>query len=142
MTTKTKPVLTLVVSDSDLLQDGLLALLTTISQIGAVLVAEDIDSARQTVENHQPSLIIMDTSLLQVHVVIAEIKTEHPNIHLIVLVEDIDQQKEVEALGADNVLIKGFPAQKLIDVVENIIDCQEDTPFVQMNTGRDMISNE
>ena len=126
-----KSILALVVSSSGSLQNGLLALMTTIPTISAVLVAEDVNSALRVVENHQPALIILDMSLAEVQEVVQQIKSRCSNIHLIVLVEDIAQQKEVEELGVDSVLLKGFPAQKLIAIVENIIDFRKDTPPVQ-----------
>jgi len=112
--------LTLVVSSPGDLQNGLLALITTIPQLGAVLVAEDVESTLRMVENHQPSLIIMDTVSVQACQVIQKIKIQWPQIHLIVLVEDIDQQKEAAESGADRVLIKGFSAQKLVEIIEDL----------------------
>jgi CheY-like chemotaxis protein len=147
---KTMPktsVLALIVSCTGDLQNGLLALMTTIPQISAVLVAEDIESALRMVKNHQPALIILDMAeqpqkmvrdvaprLLQVQDVIREIKTQWPHIHLIVLVEDVTQQKEAEESGADSVLIRGFSAQKFVAIVENTVDYREDTLSVQTNT--------
>ena len=112
--------LTLVVISPGDLQNGILALMTTIPQLGALLVAEDIESTLRMVENHQPALVIMDTVSLQACEVIRKIKRQWPQIHLITLVEDIDQQEEATASGADRVLIKGFPAQKLVEIVENL----------------------
>ena len=132
MTNKT--FLALVVSRSGSLQNGLLALVTTIPQISAVLVAEDVYSTFRMVENHQPALIIIDMSLPDMQDVIKRIKEQYPRIHLIVLVEDIAQHQQVKESGVDSVLIKGFPAQKLIVIVENIIDRREDIPLVQENT--------
>ena len=115
-----KPMLTLVISIPGDFQNGLLALMTTIHHLSAVLVAEDHKSALRMVESHQPALIILDTEALQVREVILEIKTQWPQIFLIVLAEDIPQQKEAEESGADSVLVKGFPAQKLVKVIENL----------------------
>ena len=134
ITMTNKSVLALVVSSSGVLQNGLLALMTIIPPISAVLVAEDINSALRMVENHQPALILLDMSLLDMRDVIKQIKELCPHIHLIILVEDIKQQKEVEESVVDSVLIKGFSAQKLVAIVENIIDRREDTPLVQANT--------
>jgi DNA-binding response OmpR family regulator len=115
-----KPMLTLIVSKPGDLQNGLLALMTTIPQLGAVLVAEDLNSAMRMIEHHQPTLIILDSASIQARELIQEIKTQWPQIHLIVLVEDIPQQKDAEGSGADSVLVKGFPAQKLVRVLENL----------------------
>ena len=113
--------LTLVVISPGDLQNGILALMTTIPQLGTVLVAEDIESTLRMVENHQPALVIMDTVSTQTCEVLRKIKSQWPQIHLIALVEDIDQQKEATESGADHVLIKGFPAQKLVEIVEDLI---------------------
>ena len=116
-----KSILALVVSSPGTLQNGLLALMTTIPQISSVLVAEDADSALRLVQNHQPTLIILDVSLLKVQDAIKQIKTQWPQIHLIVLADDLTLGKDLEVLGADRVLIKGFPPQKLVEVIEDLI---------------------
>jgi len=115
-----KSILALVVSSSGSLQNGLLALMTTIPSVSAVLVAEDSNSALRMVENHQPALVILDMPSLNVQDVIKKIKDLCPRIHLIVLAEDVAQQKAVDSYGADSVLLKGFPAQKLIAIVEDL----------------------
>jgi DNA-binding NarL/FixJ family response regulator len=129
-----KSILVLVVSSSGSLQNGLLALMTTIPPISAVLVAEDINSALRMIENHQPALIILDISSFKVQDVIKEIKTQWPHIHLIVLAEDITQQIEAEASGVDSALLKGFSVQKFIAIIENLIDQREGSSPVQTNT--------
>lgn len=121
-------ILTLVVISPGDLQNGILALMTTVPQLGAVLVAEDIESTLRMVENHQPALVIMDTVSTQACEVIGKIKNQWPQIHLIALVEDIDQQKEATASGADRVLIKGFPAQKLVEIIEDLINIDKKLP--------------
>ncbi len=116
-----KSILALVVSSSSDLQNGLLALMTTIAPISAVLVAEDTDSALRLVENHQPALIILELPSPQVRATINEIKTQWPQIYIIVMVDDIAQGKDVETSGADNVLIKGFSAQKFVALIESLL---------------------
>jgi DNA-binding NarL/FixJ family response regulator len=116
------PALTLVVSNSGSLQNGLLALLTTIPQINPVLAEEELSSALRLAENRQPALAILDMSIPEVKEVIRQIKELCPQIHLIVLVNNVEGQKDAEELGVDSVLLKGFSAQKLVDIVEKLID--------------------
>ena len=116
MTNKT--VLALVVSSSDSLQNGLLALMTTIPQISAVLVAEDVNSTLRMVANHQPALVLLDLSLPQMREIISQIKAQYPRVQLIVLAEDVTQREAAEALGVDHVLLEGFSAQQLVAIVE------------------------
>ena len=122
-----KTVLALVVSSSDSLQNGLLALMTTISHVSAVLVAEDVNSTLRMVANHQPALVVLDLSLPQMQDVITQIKAQYPRIQLIVLAEDVTQGEAAEALGVEHTLMKGFSAQKLIAVVENLTRKLEET---------------
>jgi DNA-binding NarL/FixJ family response regulator len=120
MTTNT--VLTLIVSNAGSLQNGLQALLTTIPQIDPVLADKDLSTVLKLVENHQPALTILDMSIPEVKEAIRQIKELCPQIHLIVLVNNVKEQKDVEELGVDRVLLKGFPAQKLVDIIEKLID--------------------
>jgi len=119
---KNQSILALVVSNSGVLQNGLLALMTTIPQISAVLVAEDVNSSLRMVENHKPALIILDISLPEMQNAIKQLKEQYPQIHLILLVEDIDQMKEIEEYPIDNVFIKGFSAKKFITIIENLVE--------------------
>ena len=116
-----KSILALVVSSPGTLQNGLLALITTIPQISSVLVAEDVDAALRLVQNHQPTLIIMDISLPKVQEIIKQIKKQWGDIHLIVLADDLTLGTDLEVLGVDSVLIKGFPPQKFVEVIEDFI---------------------
>ena len=136
-----KQILALVVSSPGSLQNGLLALITTIPQISSVLVAEEVDAALRMVENHQPALIIMDVSLPKVQDVIKQVKAQYTQVHLIILADDIAQQKEIEAFDVDSVLLKGFSAQKLIEILENVLSRQEYTPPVQANGKGGMNAN-
>jgi DNA-binding response OmpR family regulator len=112
--------LTLIISNSGSLQDGLLALTTTIPHISAVLVAENIDTALKMIENHQPVLVILEISLQKEQDVIKQIKTRWSQIHLIALVEDMTHKMEVRASGADSVLAQGFTTHKLLSIIEEI----------------------
>ena len=126
ITMTNKSILALVISGTGDLQNGLLALVTTVPAISTVLVAESVNSALRMIESHHPGLIILDMSLPKVDQAIHEVKTQWPQIHLIVLVDDQSQQVLAEESGADSVLIKGFHAQKLVDLLENVIKSQED----------------
>jgi DNA-binding NarL/FixJ family response regulator len=127
------PALTLVVSNPGSLQNGLLALLTTIPQIHPVLAEEELSSALRLAEKRQPALAILDMSIPEVKEVSKRIKELCPQIHLIVLVNNVEGQKDVDELGVDSVLLKGFSAQKLVDIVENLIDQRGSTSPNQIN---------
>ena len=117
-----KPLLTLLISSTETLQDGLLALFTTIPQIGAVLVAEDKDIGLRMIENHMPKLVIIDMALPGSHDMMKQIKANWASLHLMALVEDTTQQRVVRSLGADSVLVKGFSAAMFLSIVESQIE--------------------
>ena len=127
-----KPLLTLVVSNSGSLQNGLLALLTTIPQISLVLADEEQKIALKLVKNHQPALAILDMSIPEAKEVIWQVKELGTKIQMIALVDNVKGQKDAEELGVDSVLLKGFSAQKLIDIVEKLIDQRGSTSLNQI----------
>ena len=121
-----KTALALVVSDPGSLQNGLMALMTTTPQINTVLAAENLQSALSLAKRHQPQLTILDLTWPEIRDAIKWIKTQCPYTQLIALVEDFNQKKELKSCGADRVLVKGFPAQKMIKTIEDLIDQGED----------------
>ena len=58
-----KPILALIITKQGALQSGMLALLTTISQISAVLVAEDVSSGLRMLKDHRAGLVLLDMDL-------------------------------------------------------------------------------
>jgi len=114
--------LALVVANSGSLQNGLLALITTLPQIKSSLVAEDVVSALKLIEVHQPALVILDEDQLMAQDAIKEIHAKWPKIHIIALSSDISLENNLKILGADVVLVKGFTVKKLIDELEKLFD--------------------
>jgi len=115
--------LALVVANSGSLQNGLLALITTLPQIKSSLVAEDVVSALKLIEVHQPALVILDEDQLMAQDAIKEIHAKWPKIHIIIaLSSDISLENNLKILGADVVLVKGFTVKKLIDELEKLFD--------------------
>lgn len=113
-----KPVLALIVAIPSTLQNGLLALLTTIPQVSAVLVVEEVSLVLRMVKDHRPSLIVLDIDFPDAQKLLNQIKSSWPLIRFILLIESPDQQREVES--ADAVLIKGFTAEKLFGTIEDL----------------------
>jgi DNA-binding NarL/FixJ family response regulator len=116
----TTPTLMLVVAGPGSLQTGLLAMMTTISRVQAVLVAEEPPRALKMIADHRPALVLLDMALLgeEAGPVLEQITTRWPSTRCIVLADDVQQQREAEASGAEAVLIKGYPAAKLIETIE------------------------
>ena len=119
-----KPILALILTKQGSLQNGLLALLTTIPQISAVLVAEDADSGLRMLNDHRPKLVLLDMNLAQdsTETILKHTNSQLPTIGSIVLVDSVEQGRKAVSLGADDVLLKGFSADKLISLIEEILE--------------------
>ena len=118
-----KSTLILIVVNASTLQDGLLALMTTIPQIGVVLVAEDRSSAMRMVDDHRPGLIVLDLDLFRknTQALTARLSSQSPPGQTIALVDDSEQKEEAKAAGIDTVLLKGFSATEFIAAIEELI---------------------
>lgn len=112
----------LIVANPGSLQQGLRALLTVLHDV-QVLVANDMSSALEIAEGHSLSLLILDHDMNgdDVQEKVNLIKARWTNIHWIVLINDEQQRQQVQELEADIVLIKGFPADKLIRVIKEVL---------------------
>jgi DNA-binding NarL/FixJ family response regulator len=115
-----KSILALIVAIPSTLQNGLLALMTTTPLISAVLVAEEASLMLRMVKDHRPALIVMDMDFPDARMLLKQIKSSWPLTRCILLVDSVDQAKEAE--NADAVLIKGFTAEKLFEIIEDLSD--------------------
>ena len=122
-----RPTLALIATRPGPLLDSLVALMTTMDQVNAVLIAEDGASALRMMAQHRPALVVIEMNLPagEMHAVLGEIKTRWPLTRCIALVEDIGQQQEAESVGADVVLIAGFPPARFIAAVEELLSPEE-----------------
>jgi DNA-binding NarL/FixJ family response regulator len=121
--TATKPTLALIATRPGSLQSGLVALMTTMPQVNAVIVAEEAVSALRMIAEHLPTLVLLEMALPgeETRTVLKQIKATWPLVRCIVLADDVRQQQEAKAAGADGVLLKGFSAAKLIATVEELL---------------------
>ena len=130
MTSKT--VLALIVATPSSLQNALMALMTTFSQISAVLVAEEANLALRMVEDHHPALIVLDVDFPESQTLLKQMKTQWPRARCILLVNSFEQKEDVT--DADAVLIKGFPVEKLNGTVEELLAQRENDIKVKSNS--------
>jgi DNA-binding NarL/FixJ family response regulator len=105
------------------LQDGLQALMTAIPQIEIVARADDASAVVRLVTEYRPSLVLLDTSLVgnEAWTMLRQIKAEWPQARCTVLADNVQQQQEATAAGADAVLLKGFPAARLVATIEKLL---------------------
>jgi DNA-binding NarL/FixJ family response regulator len=113
----------LIVTGPGSLQNGLLALMTAMPQIEVIGEAGDAIAALEMIAEHRPDLVLLDTDLpgSEPWTLLQRIKHDWPATRCIALAENVAQQQEAEAAGADIALVKGFPPAKLIAAVESLL---------------------
>ena len=116
---KKKPILALIIAAPSPLQDGLLALMTTSNQISAVFVAEEAFLALRMIKDHRPKLVLLDIHLLEAQMVLKRIKSQWPETTCIVLVDSVEQEREVKE--ADAVFLEGFSPSLLLETIIKLL---------------------
>lgn len=113
----------LIVTARGYLQNGLEALMTAIPGVDALDEVNDGAMALKVVDEHRPHLVLLDTDLPgdEEWWVLRQIKAQWPCTQCLVLADNVQQKREAEALGADLVLVKGFPPAKLAETVERLL---------------------
>jgi DNA-binding NarL/FixJ family response regulator len=113
----------LIVSKHRPLRDSLQSLLVTAPQVRALHVADDVLSALRVITLHRPDLVLIVDDLRRegASMVLRWIKAEGSCSRSLVLTEDGERQQRALTLGADAALLKGFPAAKLLRVIERLV---------------------
>ncbi len=102
--------------------DGLQALLTAIPEIGCVEQMDEASSVPRLITERRPDLVLLEFSLTaeELSTILKRIKAESPQTRCLVLADDAQEKRVAEASGADEILIKGFSAQRLIETVRRL----------------------
>ena len=119
--------LALIVARPGPLRNSLQALMTTMPQIEILAETADPSALLRMGVEIQPDVVLMDANLPeeQAWAALRQIKEEWSQTQSIVLVEDSQQQQKAQAAGADVVLIKGYPAARLIATIEGLLSQEE-----------------
>jgi DNA-binding NarL/FixJ family response regulator len=122
-----RPTLALIATRPGALQDSLVALMTTMPHVNAVLIAEDAAAVLRAMAQHRPALVVleMDLSAEEGLAPLQEMGAKWPMTRCLALADDVEQQREAESAGADVVLIVGFPATWFIAAIEELLSRKE-----------------
>lgn len=115
--------LTLVVARPGPLRYSLRALMSTVPEIEIVEETADVSSVLSVVAEHHPALVVLETGLLgdDMWTWFRQIKAAWPRARWIVLADNRRMQEGAVAAGADAVLLKGFPAARLVAAIEGLL---------------------
>lgn len=116
------PIRAIVADDSVLLRDGVVRLLTD-SGIDVVAAVGDADALLDAVTEHEPDLCIVDVRMPPTHTddglrAALQIRTELPDVGLLVLSQYVEEQYATELLGADMKSIGYLLKDRIADVSE------------------------
>lgn len=113
----------LIVVRSGPLRSSLQTLIASLPQIQIVAESREVSVLLQLAAQLPPDLVLMEAAIPgdEVCAAVREIKTRWSRTRTVVLVDNAAQQQEAEAAGADAVLYHGFPAARLIAVVEELL---------------------
>ncbi len=113
----------LIITEPGSLHNGLFALLTSIPQLSVMYESTNEIQVLGIMSEFKPDLVLInamatnqeDWSLLK------KLKAGWPETPCIVLTEDFIQQTQATLMGADAVFVRGFPAAKLSNVIEDLL---------------------
>ena len=118
-----KITLALVVAKPGHFCNGLQSLLRTMPQIEVIAETQDPSVLLRGGTGMHPELVLVDADIFDedAWIAIAKIKAEYPHTHCVVLTENDLQRQRAQDAGSDLVLPKGFPAAKLVALIENLL---------------------
>jgi DNA-binding NarL/FixJ family response regulator len=114
--------LALIVARSNAMQEALNTVLSSDPEIEIIGMADDGFSAMEILKAHQPDLVMVDDNLPNGEALnlIHYLKKDWPQAKTIVLTDRTQQKQALLAAGADAVLLRGIPAEQIIEIINNI----------------------
>lgn len=113
----------LIVSATSTLQEGLGALMASIPGVEELQQIQGAAQALHMMEQRQPDLVVLDMEGLEAETsdILAFIRRHKSATKSLLLVGGTRQQTQVQVAGADVALIKGYPAQELVETVQALL---------------------
>lgn len=114
-----RPGSALVIARPGPLRDGLRALMTAMPQIGTVYEVNELSLALDCSFDRHLSVVLVDGDLAhgEIYPAVRRVKIRWPQAECVFMINDVHQQEEAQAAGADLVLLKGFPAAGLVALI-------------------------
>ena len=97
--------------------------MASVAQIEIVGKVEAASAALRLVFERRPDLLLLDAGLPRAETwsVLRYCRIEHPELRCIILADNAEQMQEAADVGADAVFLKGFPADKFVRTVEELL---------------------
>jgi DNA-binding NarL/FixJ family response regulator len=111
----------LIVAPKGRVRAGLQALLMAMPQVDSIDLADDVPSALSS--ERVPVLVLLDLEGHRDSIADAleAIRAQWPDVRCLVLANSVQDQQIAKSVGADDVLLKGFPTARLFESVRGLI---------------------
>ena len=119
-----KSVSVLIIAEPGGLQDGLSALISVLPYVDQIYHEASIVKALRRSSQQRPRLVLLDADLLGDKIVDSLISLKnnyYPVPKYFVLASDVRQERLAKDAGVDGVLLKGYPAEKLLATIEALL---------------------
>ena len=105
------------------LRSGLQVVLTMVPKITTIEGADSLSATLEAIEEHRPDLVLLDTNVSDngVSSVLRMVKSAGTQSRYLVLADDVQQRRVAETAGADVALVKGFPAARLFEIIDELL---------------------
>ena len=115
-------VATIIVSRPGVIRQALRAMLALLPQLEITAAVGGGLSALELARQHRPALLVIDSSLPEDEVLalLRQIKQEQSLVRCLVVAETTRQQAVVLAQGADAVILRSDPSERLVDALNNL----------------------
>lgn len=120
-----KSISVLIIAAPGGLQDGLSALISVLPDVDQIYHEASIVEALRISSQQRPRLVLLDADLLGDSMVdsLITLKTHYyPEPKYFVLASDVRQEQLAKSAGVDGVLLKGYPAEKLLATIEALLN--------------------
>jgi len=113
----------LVIAQPGPLRNSLMTLLSTLPKIEIVAEANDFSTLNRITADWQPDLIVLEACTQEngLSEAIEQINRALSCTRAIVLVDTKEQYQQAISAGADAVLMKGFRADRLVEIIEMLL---------------------
>ena len=120
--------LALIVARPSHLWDGVQSLLRTLPEIEIIAEIKYPSVLLKMGSEMKPDLILLDQNLFGENILkaITKINEEWSSTHCVVLVEDFQHHQALYDAGADLVVTQGFPANKLVAAIEELLSAHSE----------------
>jgi DNA-binding NarL/FixJ family response regulator len=119
-----KSISVLIIAQPGRFQDGLTALISVLPYVDRIYHESSITETLRTISEQRPGLALLDADLLGDKMVdfLVLLKDHYPEPKYFVLASDVQQEQLAKNTGVGGVLLKGFPAEKLLAKIEALLN--------------------